>query len=101
MLVWLPQFSASASASMIVVVRFVDADADTVLITDANFFGDRRKDAAFRRRRSTGVNETNKSLLKKLTPTQPQVAASTKRTALNNMYTSRSTDHDKDCGFSR
>ena len=100
MLVWLPQFSASASMK-IVVVRFVDADADTVLITDANFFGDRREDAAFRRRRSTGVNEKNKSLLKKLTPTQPQVAASTKRIALNNMYTSRSTDHDKDCGFSR
>ena len=81
MFVWLPQFSVSASASIkIVVVRFVDADA--VLIADANFFGNRREDAAFRRRRSTGVNETNKSLLKKLTPAQPQVAASTKRTAL-------------------
>ena len=84
MFVWLLQFSASVSASAlasaaikIVVVRFVDADAE--------FFGDRREDAAFRRRRSTGVNETNKSLLKKLTPTQPQVAASTKRIALNNM----------------
>ena len=74
MFVWLPQFSASASIK-IVIVRFVDADA--VLIADADFFG-----GAFRRRRSTGVNETKKSLLNKLTPTQPQVAASTKRTAL-------------------
>lgn len=42
MFVWLPQFSASASASMkIVFVRFVDTDA--VLITDADFLGDRRE----------------------------------------------------------
>ena len=40
-----------------------------VLIADADFFGDRHEDAAFRRRRITSVNETNKSLLKKLTPT--------------------------------
>ena len=63
MFVWLPQFSASASMK-IVVVRFVDANA--VLIADADFFGDRREDAAFRRH-STNVNKTNKSLLKKLT----------------------------------
>ena len=79
MFVWLPQFSASESIK-IVVVRFVDADA--VLIAD--FFGDRRENAAFRR--STGINEKNKSLLKKLTPTQPQIAASTKRTALSLIY---------------
>ena len=89
MFVWLPQFSASTSPPIkIVVVRFVDADADAdtdadaVLIADADFFGDRREDTAFRRRRSTGVNETNKNLLKKLTLTQLQVAASTKRTAI-------------------
>ena len=35
-----------------------------VLIVDADFFGDRCEDAASRR--STGVNETNKSLLKKI-----------------------------------
>ena len=84
MFLWLTQFSASASASIkIVVVRFVDAkaDADAVLISDADVFGDRREDASFKRRRSTGVNETNKNLLKKLTPTQPQLAASTKHTA--------------------
>ena len=57
MFVWLVQFSVSASASAlasasasmkIVVVRFVDADADgdAVLIADADFFGDRRKDVA-------------------------------------------------------
>lgn len=57
MFVWLPQFSALPSMK-IVVVRFVDAEA--VLIAD--FFGDQREEAAFRRRRSTGVNETNKSL---------------------------------------
>ena len=61
-----------------------------VLIADADFFGDRREDAAFRcrRRRSTCVDETNKSLSKKLTPTQPQVAASTKRTALDLFFIS-------------
>ena len=80
MLVWLPQFSASVSASAsmkIVVVRFVDADP--ALIAGADFFGDRRENAVFRRyRRQWNVQE----FIKKLTPTQPQVAASTKRTAL-------------------
>ena len=50
----------------IVIIRFVDADANAVLIEDAEFFGNRHEDAAFRRRRrrSTGVNETNKSIKK-------------------------------------
>lgn len=64
--------SASASALMkIVVVRFVDANTDTVLIADVNFFDDQREDVAFRcrHRHSTDVNETYKNLLKKLTST--------------------------------
>ncbi|RID73023.1 hypothetical protein BRARA_B00196 [Brassica rapa] len=45
MFVWLPQFSASASASALMKIVVVRFDADAVLIADAEFFGDRREDA--------------------------------------------------------